>query len=287
MNSASSYIKGMLSSMDTLEEGDYLDAEQFLCCGSCHGRKQMDITLKTFGGQGQQVMRVPVTCPCMQQELEEETRRRERKQLRERIDWLRKEGMADPACRLQTFAQDDGGNAAVSDLCRRYADHWDDMRDSNTGLLLYGSVGTGKSFLACCIANALLDRAVRVCVTSFPRILSRLQGLQGEARTAFVDSLQRNELLVIDDLGVERDTPYALEQVYHVIDSRARSGLPLIVTTNLSISDLQQAPALETRRIYDRVLELCPVRVKMVGESRRAANAEKKRSEAKRLLEGG
>ena len=46
-------------------------------------------------------------------------------------------------------------------------------------------------------------------------------------------------LLILDDFGMERGTEYGLEQVYNVIDSRYRSNKPLIVTTNLTLEELQ------------------------------------------------
>jgi len=52
---------------------------------------------------------------------------------------------------------------------------WPEMRDKNVGMLFYGDVGTGKSFYACCIANALLDKGVSVLVTSSPKILEKIQ----------------------------------------------------------------------------------------------------------------
>ena len=70
----------------------------------------------------------------------------------------------------------------------------------STGLLLFGNVGTGKSFFAGCIANALLEQNVPVLMTNFPTILSRLTGLFGEERLEFVDRLAQYDLLIIDDL---------------------------------------------------------------------------------------
>ena len=51
---------------------------------------------------------------------------------------------------------------------------------------------------------------------------------------------------------------YGLEQVFNVIDSRYRSRKPLIVTTNLTLSELQHPKDTAHSRIYDRVLEMCP-----------------------------
>ena len=60
-------------------------------------------------------------------------------------------------------------------------------------------------------------------MTNFPTILNRLTGLFTEDRAAFIASLDEYDLLIIDDLGVERSTDYAMEQMFFVIDSRYRS----------------------------------------------------------------
>ncbi len=76
-----------------------------------------------------------------------------------------------------------------------------------------------------------------------------------EDRAAFIASLDDYSLLVIDDLGVERNTEYAMEQMFTVIDSRYRSKKPLIVTTNLKLEEIKNPPDLAHARIYDRILE--------------------------------
>lgn len=72
-------------------------------------------------------------------------------------------------------------------------------------------------------------------MTNFPSILNRLTDVFAEDRAAFIASPDDYSLLVIDDLGVERSTEYAMEQMFTVIDSRYRSKKPLIVTTNLKL----------------------------------------------------
>lgn len=81
-------------------------------------------------------------------------------------------------------------------------------------------------------------------------------------------SLMRYSLLIIDDLGIERNTEYAKEQVYNIIDERYKAKLPLIVTTNLTLDELKDSKELAYRRIYDRVLSMC-VPVSFQGESHR------------------
>ncbi len=135
---------------------------------------------------------------------------------------------------------------------RAYVEHWPEAFKRNIGLLLFGDVGTGKSFAAGCIANALLDTEVPVLMTNFPTVLARLCGMFGEDRTDFLASLGDYDLLIIDDLGTERNTEYSMEQMFSIIDSRYRSGKPLIVTTNLKLDKLKHPTDLAHARILER-----------------------------------
>lgn len=281
MNPISEVIQNMAT--PTRNSGDYTDDEGFLCCGTCRERKEMDITVpESLRPSG--VMRVRQNCRCERERYEAQEKARREQDFQIRMERLRRDGITDPAYLKYTFDQDDRRNPEVSDVCLKYVQNWDSMKADNIGILFYGDVGTGKSFLACCIANALLGRLVSVSVTNFPRILNTLQGTFDDERQKRIDRLQQYSLLVIDDLGVERDTAFSVEQVYNVIDTRARSGKPLIVTTNLSMKDLQNPPTLAHKRIYDRVLEMCPIRLKLTGESRRVSNANDRKEKARRLL---
>ena len=155
-----------------------------------------------------------------------------------------------------------GYNPKQIAIAKQYVQHWDEFLAGSTGLLLWGDVGTGKSFIAGCIANALLDKGVPVIMTNFARLLNKLTDMYSGDRNAYIDSFKRYPLMIIDDLGVERNSEFAREQVFSVIDSRYRSQLPMIVTTNLSLEELKDPTDLSRSRIYDRVLERClPIRV--------------------------
>ena len=154
---------------------------------------------------------------------------------------------------------------------------------NNTGLLLFGDVGTGKSFFAGCIANALLDRDVPVLMTNFPTILNRLTGMFSEDRADFIASFDEYDLLIIDDLGVERSTEYAMEQMFFVIDSRYRSRRPMIITTNLKLAELKNPPDLAHARIYDRILERCAP-ILFAGKNFREENAGATKQAAKDIV---
>ena len=121
-------------------------------------------------------------------------------------------------------------------------------------------------------------------MTNFARILNRLTDFIAGDRNAYIDDLNRFQLLIIDDLGVERNSEFAREQVFSVIDSRYRSQNPMIVTTNLTLTELRNPPDLARARIYDRVLERCvPIRVN--GQNVRKRMAAENMDAARKLLE--
>ena len=200
----------------------------------------------------------------------------------ERIERRRKQGLRDEFIREFTFAKDNGRNP-VMEKARAYVEHWDEAFRNNVGLLLFGDVGTGKSFFAGCIANALIDRDVPVMMTNFPSILNRLTGTYGEERAEFISSLNDYDLLIIDDLGVERGTGFALEQMFEVIDSRCRSRKPMIITTNLTLHEMRNPPDLAYARIYDRILERCAP-ILFDGENFRKQKAEENKNMARAIV---
>ena len=166
-----------------------------------------------------------------------------------------------------------------------YVARWEQIKDGNYGLLLWGRLGTGKSYFAGCIANALMEQEVPVCMTNFAAILNDLAA-SFAGRNEYISRLCSFPLLIIDDFGMERGTEYGLEQVYNVIDSRYRSNKPLIVTTNLTLHELQTPPDTAHARIYDRLISMCsPVR--FTGKNFRQAAAQERLGTLKGLMNGG
>lgn len=266
-----------------MEEGDYVAEDGLIHCGKCHGKKQTRIPASEFTG-GREVI-VHCICKC---KVEAEKRRKEeeeRKQAMERIERLKSASLIDDklkSARLCTF-QRDVDNQKVYALAERYIERFDEMYQKRQGLLLWGTVGTGKSYTAACIANELLERNIPVIMTSFVKILQNIQGDQEEEKV-FMSRLNDARLLIIDDLGTERNTDYALEKVYNIIDSRYRAGKPLILTTNMTVKEMQENTDIRYKRIYDRIFEMCfPVRVP--GRSWREREAARRFDEMKKLME--
>lgn len=239
------------------EEGDYIGEDGLWYCGKCHTRKQARVEI--LG-----VVREPMClCRC---EAERREREIEDQKRREKAERLRREGFSEPHMQQWTFENDDMSNEKATKVMRNYVENFPVLMKEGKGLLLYGSVGTGKTYAACEVANALIDRGYRVLVTNFSTILNTLQGTF--EKQEYIDSLNKYSLIVVDDLGIERDTAFAKEQVFNIIDGRYRAGLPMIITTNMTIDKLKNPQDIESCRIYDRILERC-FPYEITGGSRR------------------
>ena len=199
----------------------------------------------------------------------------------QRLNMMKSLCFEDHALYSWTFDKDNGKNPVMK-VARDYVDKWSDALSGNTGLVLWGDVGTGKTFFAACIANALVEQNVSVKMTNFSTILNDL--FTESDKNKYLNRLNDHSLLIIDDLGIERGTEYALEQVYNVIDTRYKSGKPLIVTTNLTLDELKAPTDIPHKRIYDRVLGMC-VPVMFNGVNFRKEEAAAKMEAAKKLFE--
>lgn len=260
------------------DENTYPGADGLLCCTACHGRRQVALELP---GHGRRV--VPCLCRCMSAQRDRELERLREQERHERIGRLRSLGFADRALAESTFDRDDRKNPKISDALLRYAERFGELRREGRGLLLYGPVGTGKTFYAACLVNALIDRGQPCLMTSLPRLINRVGGAAWEERQDLIDSLARYALVALDDVGTERQTDYTAEQMTAILDTLYRASVPLVITTNLSPSQLTGVPDIRLRRLWDRLLERChPIAV--LGESRRRAAGREHYSRTRDIL---
>lgn len=257
------------------EQGDFI-VDGLLHCGKCKTPKQCRID---FLGEE----RTPFClCKCEVERREKEEEERKRVEFLQKIKEFRKMGFPESDMEHWTFANDDLTNPKITKAMQNYVDNFGELRKTGKGLLLYGDVGTGKTFAACEVANALIDKGYPVLVTNFARLTNTIQGMF-EGKQEYIDSLNRFQLLIIDDLGTERNSEFMQEMVYSIIDSRYRAGLPLIVTTNLTIEEIKKPGDRGRTRIYDRIIERCfPIEVK--GGSRRRKAVREGYEDMKKLL---
>ena len=260
------------------EPEDYTGADGLLYCGKCRKPKESYFSEgKTLFGRD----RHPAECDCQRKIREERQAAEEHRRHLDTVEELKRRGFSDTAMREWTFENDNGQNPQTA-TARFFVDHWEEMQEKKLGYLFWGHVGSGKSYLAGCIANALMEKEIPVHMTNFALILNDLAA-SFENRNEYISRLCRYPLLILDDFGMERGTEYGLEQVFNVIDSRYRSGKPLIVTTNLTLDDLRNPEDTAHSRIYDRLLSMC-VPVRFTGDNFRQETAQRKMESMKKLI---
>ena len=257
-------------------QADDYTVDGLLYCGNCKTKKQCRIEM--FG----QERIVPCLCKCGVEKRDAEEAERKRRERMMEIRRMRDLGFADAEMQNWTFDRDDGMNEKISEAARKYVENFEEMKKRGQGVLLFGEVGTGKTFISACIANALIDKGYPCLVTNFARLVNTLSGMF-EGKQNYIDNLNNFDLLVIDDLASERDTEYMGEIVQNIIDSRYRAGLPLIITTNLTSEELKNPAEIRKKRIYSRLFEMCfPIEVK--GKDRRKQKLRQEFSEIGNLL---
>ena len=170
-----------------------------------------------------------------------------------------------------TFETDDMQEPGLSRQMRNYADNFGRFLKDGNGLLFCGNVGAGKTFYSACIANKLIDDGYSVMFSNFVTMIHRIQD-ETYKGLKIMDEIRRCDLLIIDDLGVERDTEFMREHVYNIIDTRYRMGKPIIVSTNLTGDELKNPKDVTSSRIYSRIMERC-LPIVFNGPNRRKRNA--------------
>lgn len=219
---------------------------------------------------------VPVMCDCDQRDwaLREKLQAEAAFKMRIRAMW-EADGICIQGFQSQTFESSAGGDKSAIDVCKRYSDEWDKMKGMSCGMLIYGPVGVGKSYMAHAIANRLLAKRTSVCVTNMPRLLEQMAN-----RVDVIKAMRHYDLMVIDDIGTERGTSYGEELTYSIIDSRYASGLPVIVTTNLDKREIENT----NNRVFDRIVEMCPIALRVTGSSRRGEISKETAKKAREIL---
>lgn len=245
------------------KDTEYLDETTgLLRCRICGGKRQTIIT-PPFEGAKPRTVRCWCNCPT-----EDDARRQRERQ--EEIEKRRRLCFAGMDIKNWSFDSDDGQRPELTRSMKQYAEQFKQFRADGMGLLLHGPVGTGKTFLAACVANEVLNMGYRVRMTNFKNIEKTLW--DSEQKAQYMQELMRYDLLVLDDLGAERKSEYMQEIVFDIIDGRYLAGLPVIITTNLTQDEITKTDDIGYSRIYDRILERC-LPVKVEGKSRRRMGA--------------
>lgn len=151
----------------------------------------------------------------------------------------------------------------------RYVDQFQTVRqEAKNGLCFIGPPGTGKSHLAYGILSSLLAKGTPGICGTVPEILDILRPNQ-EAQVSIQErlhALKTLDIVILDDLGAERGTPWVTERLYVIINYRYNEVLPTIITSNQELEDLEKLP--NWGRIVSRLFEMCHL-IRMDGRDYR------------------
>lgn len=271
-------IEGVRYSFDP--ETEYMkDGHAY--CKTCHERKD---------GEVKSLMDMKFifknNCKCDRERFEKQKQREKEQE----IERLKRSCFISMSQWAYTFDNYKGEKDKSYIIAKNYVKEYEQMKKENIGLLFCGTVGSGKTYLACCIANALIEEyMIRVKIRNFAQIINDLQKSGFDLdKNEYIESLTNVSVLILDDLGIERDTSYAKEQVYNIVNSRYLKQKPTIFTTNLPYEKIQNSDdGVEYERIYSRIIEMC-IPVKVMGEDfRKRLQKEKLKQNKERLLKGG
>lgn len=216
-------------------------------------------------------------CNCLEEKEQEKMIQEERElakiRIKNKVNKFKSISVVD-----SKFEEANFDNADMTDEhmgpCLRYAKKLV-IEPTSIGMLLYGRTGNGKTFASACIGNHLMNAGKTVLALSLSNYLTKLREFKQEDEARILKGVADCDLLIIDDMGSENITPWVLEKIFVLIDTRYRSKKPMIISTNLNFSknekecELTKAFSMDGKdRITDRVKEMCfPILVK--GGSRR------------------
>ena len=258
------------------------DTNQSSCdaCPDCGGKRSMQV--EAFG----RTFTVPVMCPCMIEKRDQQEELDRKRDNQKRLESLRKHSLMDEAFFKTTFAtaQIDKTQQNYYTIAKEYCDNWKEMKARNVGMTLIGSPGIGKTHIAFCIANELLNRCIPVIAISTINLINKVYESYGKFQEAgeveTIRTLQNADLLILDDLGAEHSGKTGKEKqiIYSVLDARLRNNKPLIITSNLTVDGLREklrgSDGIE--RTFDRLIASSPI-IEMNGTPRRVAIGDDKR----------
>jgi DNA replication protein DnaC len=167
----------------------------------------------------------------------------------------------------RTFANFDKRRAPEAFAqCSLYANRDDLFTAEKNGLLILGTVGTGKTHLAASIANCVVERGIPVQFGTFSDYLESIrQEYDATGIREELSRLKNTMLLVIDDLGKQKRSDWTQQILFDIINHRYEHKLPVVITSNLNLPALEQHAG---TAVFSRLYEMCGA-VVMTGEDYR------------------
>lgn len=128
--------------------------------------------------------------------------------------------------------------SGVFSFCRRYTE---DFHLPVNGILMSGGTGLGKTHLSLAVGNEVIKKGYSVIYGSAPDLFRKVEKEHFDKSIASdtMQLLQDCDLLIIDDLGAEFESKFYLSVLYDLLNTRMNMGKPVVVSTNFTMSELQ------------------------------------------------
>ena len=245
------YPDGVLFS--TCPEADWLQAGQTPTCPFCGEPTPFMGILIADSVHWLRAQTRACTCPeaeksreAAEKALVEEEQRKKQEEHMTKVENLRKRSGLEAReliCTFDHFVETQANSKALK-TARRYAERVIDgttKKLPQNSLYIFGSYGTGKTYLAAAISNAVLEGGKRVVYTRFGELCRDVQRAfdkgSKESEEAILHKYKACPLLVLDDLGKEKYTDWSLALLFELIDARYRRMLPTVITANYSLAE--------------------------------------------------
>lgn len=140
----------------------------------------------------------------------------------------------------------------ILEFAKQYAETFN---ESSNSIFMFGKTGLGKTHLSLAIANRVLDKGYSVIYDSAINILRNIERehFSREHSSDMIDLVMTTDLLILDDLGTEYETPFYNATIYNIINSRLNSGKATIISTNLDLSGIKRR---YDERVVSRIISV-------------------------------
>ncbi len=237
-----------------------LDSKKSFCQG-CGNRIIVKKIIMPFGPQKGKVMEIREGCICETIEMTQNILKRNKKAAKQRykklfdINSLIPDELKDATLRNYKPRNESQRKALLAAV--EYVKNY----KNETGLLMSGSFGTGKSHLAMGIAKALVKKEIESIFITVPDLLTKIKSTfdkdAGVTELEYIETLQNIDCLIIDDIGAEKASGWVEETLFKIVNARSKKHT--VYTTNCTSEELEKQVK---GRCFSRILGMSrPVKV--------------------------
>ena len=204
-------------------------------------------------------------CPsCSKEKAEKEAAYQQKKEAQEKhMRWLSKIGDAGIPERFKTRTletyfvnPDNAKQQRIYSFCNDYAANFESIRKTGKSFLMLGTVGTGKTHLSIGVALEIMRQGYSSVFSSASKMFRAIKDTyhkgSHQKESEVMAIYTQCDLLIIDEVGVQRGSEFETETFFNVINERYENMRPTIILSNLTIEEIK---VFLGERVFDRLRE--------------------------------